>query len=140
MSLELPHVVPARRRLLALFALEAAVSPLPLSASDGTIYAYVCGVCRHVGPMGSLLRRAWDEDVREFADQSRAKAEACCRCRTCGAALTAAEGRFRCARCVTKKAEAEKSAVAPPDARPRCPRCMDLGELWCPDCSGEGNH
>lgn len=36
--------------------------PIPLVSPDGTVYAYACGQCRHVGGTGTMIR-AYDDDA-----------------------------------------------------------------------------
>ena len=79
------------------------MTPFPLAAPDGRVYAYACGVCHHVHGGPTRLVRLDGPDERIVAS-SLENAEACCRCseRPCGAPLE--EGRFyrlsgRCARC-----------------------------------------
>lgn len=64
--------------------MSAADRVLPLSAPDGTVYAYVCTTCRRVRVSGELLvARYEDEHVERMAQSSRHQAERCCTCRDC---------------------------------------------------------
>lgn len=75
------------------------MTPIPLAAPDGTVYAYACGVCHHVPAAGELLGRGepgWQ------AEASLSRAERCCTCQTCGEPTTAGESRFKCRACETK--------------------------------------
>jgi hypothetical protein len=62
------------------------VTPIPLTAPDGTVYAYACGECRSVSAGSSYMSdRYTDEQVRELAKSSLYMAARCCACRKCGA-------------------------------------------------------
>lgn len=56
----------------------------PLTAPNGTIYAWACGRCRHTGSQPSKFVDLTDEDVARFAEDSRENAARCCSCRSCG--------------------------------------------------------
>lgn len=61
------------------------MNPIPLSAPDGRVYAYACGVCHHVAGGASLLV-CWDEPgpIPVLVEGSLSKATSCCTCHTCG--------------------------------------------------------
>ena len=58
--------------------------PIPLTSPNGTVYAYACGQCRHVGGTGTMICAYTDEEVHTMAESSREEAERCCVCRGCG--------------------------------------------------------
>jgi hypothetical protein len=87
-----------------------AMNPIPLSSTDGTVYAYACGVCRKVRVDGELMSRHSKRDVRAMAARSRANAEECCRCYDCHKPLRRSEP-LACAACAEKAAARNKSAV-----------------------------
>jgi hypothetical protein len=77
------------------------MNPLPLSAPDGRIYAYACGVCHQVQASSCRLCRLEGPDAILVAT-SLEHAEGCCRCseRQCRAPLEAPKCRYdRCDRC-----------------------------------------
>ncbi len=77
------------------------MTPIPLASPDGTVYAYACGACNHVGGTGEALVRV---EPGHFAENSRVDAESCCTCFDCGVPLTAEEGRgLNCAACNAKR-------------------------------------
>lgn len=57
----------------------------PLTAPNGTVYAWACGRCRHTGSQPSKFVNLTDEDVARFAENSRENAARCCSCKGCGA-------------------------------------------------------
>lgn len=57
---------------------------IPLSAPDGTIYAWACGLCKHIGSGGERWCNHDAELIAETARDSWRSAVDCCRCRSCG--------------------------------------------------------
>lgn len=56
---------------------------IPLSAPDGTVYAYACGVCHHVRASLSAMGPCDVEGVTRIAETNKPDAERCCRCERC---------------------------------------------------------
>ncbi|MFI5296524.1 MAG: hypothetical protein ACHREM_00380 [Polyangiales bacterium] len=75
------------------------MNPIPLSAPDGTVFTYACGVCRRIQSTGHMLVRHTDECVASIADGAKRGAEACCVCRACKAPLAEDDGFFTCKSC-----------------------------------------
>lgn len=59
--------------------------PIAISSPDGKVYAYACSVCHHVGISGRLLYAPEGGLPERIVESSRADAERCCTCYTCGA-------------------------------------------------------
>ncbi|MCC6649111.1 MAG: hypothetical protein IT374_26520 [Polyangiaceae bacterium] len=58
--------------------------PIPLSAPDGTVYAWACGVCRNVAAPFVDMGRRGPESIADGAAESLDAARSCCQsCRTC---------------------------------------------------------
>jgi hypothetical protein len=87
------------------------MKPIPLSAPDGTVYAYACGVCRHVRTLGEMLVRKTKRDVVKMANESKRSAEACCRCFDCDKPLKTTE-RLLCAACVVVQEKRNEEIAA----------------------------
>lgn len=82
--------------------------PMPLTAPDGTVYAYACGRCRRVKGGSEYASRVYsDDEVAQMANHSRNDAERCCTCRGCGASIDEPYG--MCAPC--KAADEERRRV-----------------------------
>jgi hypothetical protein len=62
------------------------MNAIPLSAPDGTVYAYACGICRQVRTGLESLGLHTDKDVAEFAESFKEASEDCCKCSRCGVA------------------------------------------------------
>lgn len=60
------------------------MTPIPLTAPDGTVYSYACGSCHHIGGSGVMLVAHDAEAIARCAESSRLDAERCCRCTLCG--------------------------------------------------------
>src|SRR5690349_9524264 len=72
----------------------AAMTPIPLTAPNGTLYGYACGVCHHMRAGAETLGYP-DGPVPSIVAASLREATECCTC-YCGGALTL-EG--ECERC-----------------------------------------
>ena len=63
------------------------MNPLPLTAPDGRVYAYACGVCHQVsGGVSKLVRL--DGPDESLVEGSCVGATSCCACLRCGALLS----------------------------------------------------
>lgn len=80
------------------------MTPIPLSAPDGTVYAYACGRCRQIGGGISKSSRPKDEAVAFAAEWSHRDADRCCRCSTCQSGLPVDVAFGWCAECEAKHA------------------------------------
>ena len=117
-------------------------SPIPLSAPDGTVYAYACGRCRRVWASGHSTAEV--QDVAEMADRYREETERCCVCSECGSEVDDdARGDRTCTRCHEETMarhrahrEAHHAALAARGVRV-CPECYDLCD-GCGVCGGTG--
>lgn len=84
--------------------------PIPLSAPDGTVYAYACPRCRKVGMICSYGQPYDDDAVARVAEHSREDVERCCRCAVCGADTSPGRWPRECDAC--KPAQDEKRAAS----------------------------
>ena len=120
-------------------------SPIPLSAPDGTVYAYACGRCHRV---------AAGENVHpsRLARLSLERATRCCVCQ-CGAAMSPTSRWRACDACCAKhdaKLAAQRAAYRAARAkhlaargRRECAVCdgtgsLDIDDVACGVCGGTG--
>jgi len=62
------------------------MKPIPLTTPDGTVAAWMCGLCHHVrAGMSKMYRLA--APCPELAESSKRDAERCCTCMSCGKEL-----------------------------------------------------
>lgn len=61
------------------------MNPIPLSAPDGRVYAYACGVCHNV-QAGAYAMAPWpaSDPHENLTEDSKRDATRCCTCSTCG--------------------------------------------------------
>lgn len=77
------------------------MNPIPLSASDGRVYAYACGTCHHVAGGACLLVCLPEPGpIPVLVEGSLSKATQCCTCHRCGRAHPrGADSLLYCADC-----------------------------------------
>lgn len=66
------------------------MNPIPLSAPDGRVYAYACGVCHHLPTVDAFMVQRPDVKYdwqTERTERYRSDAQDCCACKRCGAQL-----------------------------------------------------
>lgn len=75
-------------------------NPIPLTKPDSTVYAYACGACGCIGGGGTVVGGSSNWTAVP-AEDSRGRAESCCRCRhcdtierNCGSACKACQARI----------------------------------------------
>lgn len=85
-------------------------NPIPLTAPDGTIRTYACGVCLNIATPGHCLGELDDEAMREDAEHYREDADRCCRCERCSRVYRGQAFGDRC--CADCKPEAERARSA----------------------------
>lgn len=116
--------------------------PIPLSAPDGTVYAYACGACHRVAITPEIGPAS---PVASAAKDSRATAAECCRCK-CGAPVSETSCWGLCEPCdvrreaeIAARQEAERAALAARGVR-TCPECYGRTLLLedCDACGGAG--
>lgn len=64
------------------------MNPIPLSSPDGRVYAYACGVCHNVVGVAFVVGPLRPGPSECDVEESKRRAEACCRCDRCGHQLT----------------------------------------------------
>lgn len=84
---------------------------LPLSAPDGEVLAYACGLCRRVGTILSVLGAPSQIERARTAEFSEQAADDCCTCRTCPKVDSEIRG-HECDACA-KERDAKWEAEAP---------------------------
>lgn len=113
----------------------------PLIAGD-IVRAYACGTCWRPGAMGAHGGAYGERDVA----RSRADAEACCVCETCGMPLAANGAYLRCCDACNSTDVARRQAIAsaePVHSTP-CDDCLGSGSCKicrsgdCVKCDGKG--
>lgn len=106
------------------------MNPIRLSAPDGRVYAYACGVCHNI-PAGGFHLGPWPADGPHDGapERSHDMAEECCTCRSCGAGPVALMG---CDPCNLKRSQRWMWSVIA--------TCMKHGlttreeyDAWCDD-------
>lgn len=119
------------------------MNAVPLTDPSGTVRAWTCGVCWHVGHGGSMLSRPAGED---WIASSLASAAACCKCRECGRP-NPRDNRTSSLHCRACAEVIEAAALAALAERRKthaeCSPCGGYGWLETPDdgcetCGGEG--
>lgn len=60
------------------------MTPIPLSAPDGQVYAYACGVCHQVRIGAEMARARLSGPIADLVEWSMESASECCACRRCG--------------------------------------------------------
>lgn len=78
------------------------MNSIPLSAPDGTVYAYACGECQ-------LVQLGFRSTIKARAEASKETADACCLCRDCKVVKVNTYGSL-CADCHQKRRDAEAAA------------------------------
>jgi hypothetical protein len=116
--------------------------PIPLSAPDGTVYAYACGRCRCLASPPEAEAFA---PVGRIVELSLARATKCCVC-PCGAPVSETSCWGLCEPCdvrreaeIAARQEAERAALAARGVR-TCPECYGRTLLLedCDACGGTG--
>lgn len=118
------------------------MNAVPLSDPSGALRAWMCGCCGHVGHGGESMYRNADEHIIKA---SKARAESCCVCRTCGAPNPRADSvsALHCRACSAKQQAALDAARAEWEkTRKPCDECDGSGyderDGDCDACSGSG--
>lgn len=119
------------------------MNAVPLADPNGTVRAWVCGVCWHVGNGGSMLSQVAGED---WIASSLACAAACCKCRECGRPnpRTNRTSELHCAECKERVDAATRAFIAERDrTHEHCHKCSGEGCLPpdlddCEACGGSG--
>lgn len=86
-------------------------NPIPLTAPDGTVVTYVCGVCWNVASVGHHMgaEKPAAEEFAESAREAHGYADSCCRCRLCNKITARPVDLQRCCRDCQPRAEREEA-------------------------------
>ena len=127
------------------------MNAIPLTAPDGTVYAYACGRCHRVA--GGVHTTDATSPVARLAGYSLGRAARCCVCR-CGAPVRVALWHTTlCDACHARDVAETEARIAARDAARaadlaargmrECVPCRGFGcddraDEECPDCDGTG--
>lgn len=102
-------------------------SPVPLTDPSGTVRAWMCGCCGHIGVGSVPIYRDADAD---YIEGSLLRAAACCVCSECKGPnpRTDRDSSLYCRACTAKRDEDIRAAFAE----------RKKTHTWCGACEGDG--
>lgn len=103
------------------------MNPVPLTDPTGTIRAWMCGCCLHVGIGSVPIYRSADDD---YIEGGKLRAAACCVCWDCRGPNPRTD-RISCLRCRACEAKREEAAKTERAERERT-------HVPCVACDGDG--
>lgn len=103
------------------------MNPVPLTDPTGTVRAWMCGCCSHIGIGSVPVYRNADDD---YLEGSKLRAAACCACGGCGGPNPRTD-RISCLRCRACEAKREEAAKAERAEREKT-------HVPCVACDGDG--